>query len=44
VLGVGIAELVPIAWLKQPLLQRLCGAVAVLVLAAAWALGLGAAG
>ena len=44
VLGVGIAQLVPIAWLKQPRVQRLCGAAAVLVLVAAWAVGLRAAG
>jgi rhomboid protease GluP len=44
VLGVGIAHLVPIAWLQSVRVQRACGALAVLLLAAAWAVGLRAAG
>jgi membrane associated rhomboid family serine protease len=43
-LGVGVAHLVPLAWLRNVSLQRACGALAALLLAAAWIVGLRAAG
>ncbi len=44
VFGGALGHFVPTAWLKSTRVQRVCGAVAVLLLAAAWAVGLTAAG
>jgi rhomboid protease GluP len=44
VFGAALAHLAPIAWLKNARVQRICGAVTALVLVAAWAVGLRAAG
>jgi membrane associated rhomboid family serine protease len=44
VLGVGVAQLVPTAWLKSASVQRACGALAALLLVTAWVVGLRAAG
>jgi rhomboid protease GluP len=44
VFGGALGHFVPTAWLKSTRVQRACGAVAVLLLAAAWAVGLRAAG
>jgi membrane associated rhomboid family serine protease len=38
-LGVALARFAPIAWLKSRRVQRLCGALTVLALVAAWAAG-----
>ena len=42
--GLVLARFVPIAWLKSARVQRLCGALAALLVVAAWAVGLRAAG
>jgi rhomboid protease GluP len=42
--GLAIARFAPVEWLKKARVQRLAGAVAALLLAAAWAVGLRAAG
>jgi membrane associated rhomboid family serine protease len=42
--GVALAHWAPVAWLKSERVQRLCGAMAAVVLVAAWAAGLRAAG
>ena len=42
--GLAIARFAPVEWLKQARVQRLAGAAAALLLAAAWVAGLGAAG
>jgi rhomboid protease GluP len=44
VLGGLLGHFAPTAWLKSTRVQRVCGAIAVLVLAAAWAVGLLTAG
>jgi rhomboid protease GluP len=44
VLGVVVAHLVPTAWLKNVRVQLACGALAALLLATAWIVGLRAAG
>lgn len=42
--GTALAQLAPVAWLKRPAVQRLCGAAAALLLGAAWVAGLRADG
>ncbi len=44
VLGLGIAHVVPISWLKSASVQRVCAALAAVLLAAAWVVGLRVAG
>jgi rhomboid protease GluP len=43
-MGLAIARFAPVAWLRTPRVQRVCGALAALLLAAAWAVGLATAG
>lgn len=42
--GAALAQLAPIAWLKNPRVQRVCGAAAALLIVVAWVVGLRAAG